>query len=211
MSLSIQHRINNLFLSLPYPCYSPFSNDDSVATDDYDYDKAYVLRDRPPSTNSNTTGSPLAYDFNKLEEDSSVSTPNPVLADRFGAGAVMAYERRHRALSASSSVNSLSGNSARVKQKHLLPRNDGTRDEVLDVFAPSGKLGLIIDTPNEGPPVVYAIKDSSILADRVCVEDRLIALDDIDVTQMTAIEVSKLISSRNSKPQRKLTLLRKAK
>lgn len=179
-----------------------------MATDEYDYDKAYVVRDRPRSTNSTTSGSSLVYDFNKLEEDSVVSSPDPAFAGMIGAEAVMAYENRHRIRSASSSVSSLAGSSKRAKQTTRLLSND-PRDEILDIAAPSGKLGLIIDTPNEGPPVVYAIKDSSVLGNKVFVDDRLIAIDGIDVTTMTAIEVSKLISSRNSHPERKLTLLRR--
>lgn len=190
-----------------------------MATDDYDYDKAYVIRDRPRSTNSTASASSLVYDFNKLEEEEGEEEESVVSSRSFakiGAEAVMAYENRHRIRSASSSVSSSrggggSGSSVRAKKNQTV-RLFGSvaRDEqVLDIVAPSGKLGLIIDTPNEGPPVVYAIKDSSVLGNKVSVDDRLIAIDDIDVRNMTAIEVSKLISSRNSQPERKLTLLRK--
>ncbi len=166
------------------PCSPPFFAYDSVATDDYDYDKAYVSRDQMiRSVNSATSGSSLVYDFNKLEEDSVMSAPDSVFTGKIGAEAVMAYENKHRIRSASSSVSSRGSSSVRANQTTRLP--------------------------NEGPPVVYAIKDSSILGDKVCVDDRLIAIDDIDVRNMTAIEVSKLISSRNAQPERKLTLLRK--
>jgi C-terminal processing protease CtpA/Prc len=40
------------------------------------------------------------------------------------------------------------------------------------------------------------------------VGDRLIAVDEVDVRQMTPTKVSKLISKRSSNPMRKLTLLR---
>jgi C-terminal processing protease CtpA/Prc len=180
-----------------------------VATDEYDYDKAYVLRDQVRSANSATSGSSLVYDFNKLEEDSVMSAPDSVFTGKIGAEAVMAYENKHRIRSASSSVSSRGSSSVRANQTTRLFGSVARNEQVLDVIAPAGKLGLIIDTPNEGPPVVYAIKDSSILGERVCVDDRLIAIDDIDVRNMTAIEVSKLISSRNAHPERKLTLLRK--
>lgn len=182
-----------------------------MATDEYEYDKAYVMRDRSRSTTSNTTSSPLAYDFNKLEEleEDSVASSRSGLPRKTGMGAVMAYERRYRAISASSSVSSHP--SVNSKAKKRLVNNYGPHTEVLDIIAPSGKLGLIIDTPNDGPPVIFAIKESSVLGEKVRVDDRLIALDDVDVTSMTAIELSKLISSRNTKPERKLTILRKVK
>ena len=41
------------------------------------------------------------------------------------------------------------------------------REEILDVYAPAGKLGVVIDTPNDGAPVVHAVKDTSpIVPDR---------------------------------------------
>ena len=39
-------------------------------------------------------------------------------------------------------------------------------------------LGVVIDTPDEGAPVVHAIKDSSCIADQIKVGDKLIAVDD---------------------------------
>lgn len=77
-----------------------------------------------------------------------------------------------------------------------------------DVVAPAGKLGMVIDTPNGGQPVVHAIKDTSVLADRVKVGDRLISVDAEDCTTMTAMQVSKLISLKSEKPARVLVFVR---
>lgn len=84
----------------------------------------------------------------------------------------------------------------------------GIREQVLHVLAPSGKLGVVIDTPDEGPPIVHAVKESSVLLGQVLVGDHLLAVDDEDVRTLTAIQVSKMISKRNSQPSRKLTLVR---
>jgi C-terminal processing protease CtpA/Prc len=81
-------------------------------------------------------------------------------------------------------------------------------EERYDVVAPPGKLGMVIDTPNGGMPVVHAIKDTSALADRVRVGDRLLSVDDEDCTGMTAMQVSKLISLKSSKPRRVLVFAR---
>ena len=81
-------------------------------------------------------------------------------------------------------------------------------EERFEVDAPAGKLGMVIDTPSGGVPIVHAIKDSSILATRVVVGDRLISVDDEDTTGLTAMQVSKLISQKAENPSRILTFLR---
>jgi C-terminal processing protease CtpA/Prc len=81
-------------------------------------------------------------------------------------------------------------------------------DERFDVVAPSGKLGMVIDTPNGGVPVVHAIKETSVLAEQVRVGDRLLSVDGEDCTGMTAMQVSKLISLKSEKPARVLIFAR---
>jgi C-terminal processing protease CtpA/Prc len=80
-------------------------------------------------------------------------------------------------------------------------------EERYDVVAPAGKLGMVIDTPNGGLPVVHAIKDTSVLADSVRVGDRLLSVDGEDCTAMT-MQVSKLISLKSEKPARVLVFAR---
>lgn len=85
---------------------------------------------------------------------------------------------------------------------------EDVREELLDIYAPAGKLGVVIDTPNDGAPVVHAVKDSSAIAAKVQVGDKLVAVDDEDVRAMTAIKVSKLISRKSNNASRKLTIIR---
>jgi hypothetical protein len=87
-------------------------------------------------------------------------------------------------------------------------RRSNLKEEIIEVMAPAGKLGVVIDTPDEGAPVVHAVKDSSVIADQIQVGDKLIAVDDEDVRSMTAIKVSKLISKKSANPTRKLTIMR---
>ena len=86
--------------------------------------------------------------------------------------------------------------------------NASVKEEVIQIFAPPGKLGVVIDTPDDGAPVVHAVKDSSVIADKIQVGDKLVAVDDEDVRSMTAIKVSKLISRKSANPSRKLTVIR---
>jgi C-terminal processing protease CtpA/Prc len=87
--------------------------------------------------------------------------------------------------------------------------NTTVKEIALEVWAPPGKLGVVIDTPNDGAPVVHAIKESSVIADKLQVGDLLLAVDDENVTAMTAIKVSKLISRKSANPTRKLSILRR--
>ena len=66
-----------------------------------------------------------------------------------------------------------------------------------EVSVPPGKLGMVIDTPNGGVPWVHAIKSDSILAPHVKVGDRLVLVDGDDVTIMSAMQVSQLISLKS--------------
>jgi hypothetical protein len=73
---------------------------------------------------------------------------------------------------------------------------------LITVMAPKGKLGMVIDTPSNGVPVVHAIKETSVLASQVKVGDRLLSVDGEDCTMMSAMQVSKLISERAENPSR---------
>ncbi len=44
---------------------------------------------------------------------------------------------------------------------------EDVREELLDIYAPAGKLGVVIDTPDDGAPVVHAVKDTSPIGGRL--------------------------------------------
>uniref|UniRef100_A0A7S3L1A3 PDZ domain-containing protein n=1 Tax=Amphora coffeiformis TaxID=265554 RepID=A0A7S3L1A3_9STRA len=77
-----------------------------------------------------------------------------------------------------------------------------------EVTVPPGKLGIVMDNSPSGTPMVFAVKPESVLARDVQVGDRLLAVDQEDVTVMSAIQVSKLISLKNDQ-DRTLTFCRK--
>lgn len=83
----------------------------------------------------------------------------------------------------------------------------GLGGEILEIHAPPGKLGMSIDTPADGDPVVHAIKECSIIADKLKVGDRIIAVDDEIVRDYTALQISKLLS-RKANATRKITVIR---
>ena len=78
----------------------------------------------------------------------------------------------------------------------------------LTVVAPSGKLGIVIDNPGGDIPIVHAIKETSALNGRIKVGDSLLSVDEKDCRGMSAVAVSKLISSRSDNPSRTFVILR---
>ena len=70
---------------------------------------------------------------------------------------------------------------------------DGTesRIDVIDVVAPAGKLGVTLDSPpGGGTPFVGGVNDSSPLKGKLCLGDKVIAIDDEDVSKKMAVDVS---------------------
>jgi len=84
--------------------------------------------------------------------------------------------------------------------------NDG--NETIEVFAPPGELGVVIN-PMHDQFVVHAVKDSSVLADDLKMGDKLIALDGEDTNLMSEKKVKKLISSKADNPVRHMVFLRR--
>jgi len=74
-------------------------------------------------------------------------------------------------------------------------------DEQITVHAPAGKLGVVIDKQPSNIPVVHAIKDTSVLVNQVHIGDKLLSVDEEDTTEMSALGVSKLISSKSHSPR----------
>jgi hypothetical protein len=85
-------------------------------------------------------------------------------------------------------------NRSLMKEESKGGNDINNRVKPFEVRAPPGKLGMVVDTPHGGVPVVRAIKPDSVLTGRVLIGDRLISVDYQDVTNMTALEVSSLIS-----------------
>mmetsp|Transcript_4901 Transcript_4901/g.8824 ORF Transcript_4901/g.8824 Transcript_4901/m.8824 type:complete len:361 (+) Transcript_4901:876-1958(+) len=83
---------------------------------------------------------------------------------------------------------------------------DGSAEELLTVYAPAGKLGIVIDSPDDGAPVIHNVKGTSPIADKVREGDRLVGVDEEDVRAMTAIKVSRLISRKSSNSRRLIVI-----
>lgn len=172
------------------PMYAPggmlipgLEKDDTVAASivsgDYDYAKNYGAADASPRTRSDTLQSSV--------DGSQHNNSNGDLSSFNGLGKM---------------DNSIFSDDSSFEQQFA------DMEERFEVDAPSGKLGMVIDTPSGGVPVVHAIKETSVLADRVDVGDRLMSVDDEDTTGLTAMQVSKLISQKAENPSRILVFAR---
>ena len=60
------------------------------------------------------------------------------------------------------------------------------------VYAPPGKLGIVIDTTVEGP-VVHKVNTNSSLAEQIWPGDIIVAIDDVDTRAMSATAITQLM------------------
>jgi len=79
-------------------------------------------------------------------------------------------------------------------------------EERSECFAPPGKLGVAIDSMN-GKPVVHRIKSGSPLEGILVHRDKIVGIDNIDTSSMTAAEVTRLMISKMNKT-RKISFVR---
>lgn len=153
-----------------------------------------------------------ASNFSVSDVDGTVGSQNLSLADfshaasAFGFGSVPP--------SRLGDGSSMTGAERRMYASHLIGSPQGPprkAEETVEVRAPGGKLGLVIDTPaGSSTPVVHAIKDTCPIRSQIFVGDMLVAVDEVDVRGMTAQEVSGLIGRREDREVRRLTIIREA-
>jgi len=116
----------------------------SVGTIDPDYQTHY------PGTVSSAGGTIGSRTFlSRLSGGDSIRTPGN---DTFGTQSIYTNENDDQSF-----------------QNHLHRATDRphTRQDVFEVIAPAGKLGVVIDTPNSGAPVIHSIKEDCLIAGRL--------------------------------------------
>lgn len=106
-----------------------------------------------------------------------------------------------------SRFTSVDSDASKMRNSAMTPEIS-RKEERFEVRAPPGKLGMVIDTPNNGPPLVHAIRENSVMSTKVRIGDRLISVDGEDATRMDATKVSRMISSRVNNPVRLLVFTR---
>jgi len=82
-------------------------------------------------------------------------------------------------------------------------------ETIIDIVAPAGKLGVVIDSlPEGGPAYVSEIKEDSRIKGEVHLGDKVIAIDGDDVSRMKAVHISLLLAKKKKQGMRKITVLR---
>lgn len=79
---------------------------------------------------------------------------------------------------------------------------------IIDIVIPPGRVGCIIDSSPKKGPYICEVDNTSPIRNEVQVGDRIIAVDEVDVSRMNAINVSKLLGKRSQNEERVLTILR---
>jgi hypothetical protein len=92
------------------------------------------------------------------------------------------------------------------KASSVAPSSASPAVVAYDVFAPSGAIGIVVDTTSKGC-IVHSLKKSSPMQGLMNPGDLIIALDDFDVRKMTAASLTKLMAKKSQQPERKFTLV----
>lgn len=80
------------------------------------------------------------------------------------------------------------------------------QENLYDVFAPSGPIGVVVDTTRAGP-IVHSLKKTSPMQGLMGPGDLIVALDGQDVRSMNAQQLTKLMAQKSKQSERKFTLM----
>jgi C-terminal processing protease CtpA/Prc len=157
------------------------------------------------------------YSFNRAfgQHHQTTDDKSVVSAQSNGGGAMVfvdddMYEESHDALHQYQQQQHRQQRNDRQYHHHQQQqRQNQYEPEIFVIEAPPGWLGVVIDTPaGMGPPVVYEIMEASPIVDQIRLGDQLLSVDDIDVQDMSATEVSRIISQRANNPVRTFCVMR---
>lgn len=84
--------------------------------------------------------------------------------------------------------------------------DDTEEEDIYDVFAPPGPIGMVVDTTAKGC-VVHSLRKTSSMQGLINPGDLIVALDDEDVTKLNASELTKLMARKAQQTERKFTLI----
>lgn len=79
------------------------------------------------------------------------------------------------------------------------------RSGAYDVYAPSGPIGIVVDTSKDGPSV-HSLKSTSPMMGLITPGDLIVALDDVDTRSMSAAALTRLMAKKSRQRERKITL-----
>lgn len=141
----------------------------------------------------------------------SKDVPPPPPSDAYTASQVSSYygtnrETRSGTLGARPLVRDTTIRRQSVRSNPSFDSSVVPRAGLYDVFAPSGPIGIIVDTTKDGP-AVHSLKATSPMRGLINPGDLIVALDDKDTRGMTAATLTRLMAKKAHQKERKITLL----
>eukprot|EP01083_Nonionella_stella_P227120 806097_1 len=100
------------------------------------------------------------------------------------------------------------GSKVEVPSSELLQSFKPHYYKMLVVYAPPGKIGVVLGST---VPSVVTIEDTCSIRDKIHVGDKLVAVNGIDVGEMSSIQVVRLVRQKSRQDKRKLTIIRSCK
>lgn len=175
-----------------------YNSDDKTA--DFSYTKAYVA---DSTLNSRSNSQSRKSDLGNL----SSSTTSKVSKEKGGLANYIGKSKSSVVINPSfqSDMSTLSS----IRSSETYSFGENTRhEEIINIIAPPGKLGLVIKDPF-GIPMVYGIHETSCLRGTVKIGDKIIALDGQDVSFLSSIALAELIKEKDPTKARNFVMLRK--
>ena len=191
----------NLPVDTQSTCEDSLYTSPSKGTLDYDLQGAFKISKQPASVGSSDS------DFAKyIDSFRHKPAPQPVSVcdseSEFTAGS--------ETYNYSAAFKNLQGSIA-DSQSQMTGR--GTNDDLtivseFEVKAPPGNLGIVLESADDGVPVVQEVYRSSPLVKQVNIGDRLLSVDGRDVTMVMASTVSRIIASKKDNAVRRFVFAR---
>ena len=202
---------NNMFSGKNYPWKNDFTSNKNAESN---------MNNENISSQKKIPSSSLFTSTNKnYDNEISVATTNPFDNEVAVATTNAFLPCRKKSIPRTSSATTTSANNATQKIKDDSRRSSSIltsqhnsnniinlNNKTKECFAPPGKLGVAIDTLN-GIPVVHRVKSGSPLEGILLHKDRIVGIDEVDCTNMSAADVTKVMVTRMSKT-RKITYVR---
>jgi len=121
------------------------------------------------------------------------------------------YGQSSRSISSTGSSDANATRDDTLMSKDIKSHNENIGQQRIEIDAPSGKLGIVIDSPGlNQAPMVHAIKETSVLSDILHVGDRIVAFNGEDTRTLTPIMLTKKISATFDMEDRRFVILRDA-
>jgi hypothetical protein len=163
----------------------------------------------PKSSSSSGSSSSGSRSRRKDDVDKMLKSESPPIQQINRINRISPRPRPATVVSAGSSRNSSSAMSSMGVEELIMNSPSGQisffsdddsaldklgKSEIVELTAPPGVLGLVIDTVHGGIPTVFSVKEDSIISDKVKEGDRLISVNGVDTTELSARNVSKIIT-----------------